>query len=424
MVDLLLGLQWGDEGKGKIVDVLTSNYDIIARFQGGPNAGHTLEFDGNKHVLHTIPSGIFHPNSKNVVGNGVVIDPVIFAKELEKLAPYGMNLAEKLLISRKAHLILPTHRLLDAASEAAKGSQKIGSTLKGIGPTYMDKTGRNGIRVGDLEFSDWKVRYRQLADKHLQMIENYKVALAFDLDQLEQEFFKAVEILTSLPLIDSEQYFHNAQQQGKRILAEGAQGSLLDIDFGTYPFVTSSNTTAAGACTGLGIAPNKIQHVIGIFKAYTTRVGSGPFPTELFDEDGATLGRVGNEFGATTGRARRCGWLDLVALKYAITINGVTELNMMKADVLSGFETIKVCTHYEYKGEKIAHFPFDIDQKYVTPVYETLEGWNEDLTGIQDITKLPQALNRYIDYLEKALEVPITVVSVGPDRTQTLFRKQ
>lgn len=424
MVDLLLGLQWGDEGKGKIVDVLTSNYDIIARFQGGPNAGHTLEFDGNKHVLHTIPSGIFHPNAKNVVGNGVVIDPVIFAKELEKLAPYGMNLAEKLLISRKAHLILPTHRLLDAASEAAKGSQKIGSTLKGIGPTYMDKTGRNGIRVGDLEFSDWKVRYRQLADKHLQMIENYKVALAFDLDQLEQEFFKAVEILTSLPLIDSEQYFHNAQQQGKRILAEGAQGSLLDIDFGTYPFVTSSNTTAAGACTGLGIAPNKIQHVIGIFKAYTTRVGSGPFPTELFDEDGATLGRVGNEFGATTGRARRCGWLDLVALKYAITINGVTELNMMKADVLSGFETIKVCTHYEYKGEKIAHFPFDIDQKYVTPVYETLEGWNEDLTGIQDITKLPQALNRYIDYLEKALEVPITVVSVGPDRTQTLFRKQ
>ena len=424
MVDLLLGLQWGDEGKGKIVDVLTSNYDIIARFQGGPNAGHTLEFDGNKHVLHTIPSGIFHPNAKNVVGNGVVIDPVIFAKELEKLAPYGMNLAEKLLISRKAHLILPTHRLLDAASEAAKGSQKIGSTLKGIGPTYMDKTGRNGIRVGDLEFSDWKVRYRQLADKHLQMIENYKVALAFDLDQLEQEFFKAVEILTSLPLIDSEQYFHNAQQQGKRILAEGAQGSLLDIDFGTYPFVTSSNTTAAGACTGLGIAPNKIQHVIGIFKAYTTRVGSGPFPTELFDEDGATLGRVGNEFGATTGRARRCGWLDLVALKYAITINGVTELNMMKADVLSGFETIKVCTHYEYKGEKIAHFPFDIDQKYVTPVYETLDGWNEDLTGIQDIAKLPQALNRYIDYLEKALEVPITVVSVGPDRTQTLFRKQ
>ncbi|MDA1149078.1 MAG: adenylosuccinate synthase [Bacteroidetes bacterium] len=424
MVDLLLGLQWGDEGKGKIVDVLTSNYDIIARFQGGPNAGHTLEFDGNKHVLHTIPSGIFHPNAKNVVGNGVVIDPVIFAKELEKLAPYGMNLAEKLLISRKAHLILPTHRLLDAASEAAKGSQKIGSTLKGIGPTYMDKTGRNGIRVGDLEFSDWKVRYRQLADKHLQMIENYKVELAFDLDQLEQEFFKAVEILTSLPLIDSEQYFHNAQQQGKRILAEGAQGSLLDIDFGTYPFVTSSNTTAAGACTGLGIAPNKIQHVIGIFKAYTTRVGSGPFPTELFEEDGATLGRVGNEFGATTGRARRCGWLDLVALKYAITINGVTELNMMKADVLSGFETIKVCTHYEYKGEKVAHFPFDIDQKYVTPVYETLDGWNEDLTGIQDSAKLPQALNRYIDYLEKALEVPITVVSVGPDRTQTLFRKQ
>ena len=423
MVDLLLGLQWGDEGKGKIVDVLTSNYDIIARFQGGPNAGHTLEFDGNKHVLHTIPSGIFHENAKNVVGNGVVIDPVIFAKELDKLAPYGMNLADKLLISRKAHLILPTHRLLDAASEAAKGSKKIGSTLKGIGPTYMDKTGRNGIRVGDLEFSDWKDRYRQLADKHLQMIENYHVALDFDLDSLEKEFFAAVEVLTSLPLIDSEKYFAEAQKQGKKILAEGAQGSLLDIDFGTYPFVTSSNTTAAGACTGLGIAPNKIENVIGIFKAYATRVGSGPFPTELFDADGETLGRVGNEFGATTGRPRRCGWIDLVALKYAITINGVTELNMMKADVLSGFEQIKVCTHYEYNGEKIAHLPFDIDAKYVKPVYETLEGWQEDLTGIKSASELPNALNHYIEYLEKHLEVPITVVSVGPDRTQTLFRK-
>jgi adenylosuccinate synthase len=423
MVDLLLGLQWGDEGKGKIVDVLTSNYDIIARFQGGPNAGHTLEFDGNKHVLHTIPSGIFHENAKNVVGNGVVIDPVIFAKELDKLAPYGMNLADKLLISRKAHLILPTHRLLDAASEAAKGSKKIGSTLKGIGPTYMDKTGRNGIRVGDLEFSDWKDRYRQLADKHLQMIENYHVALDFDLDSLEKEFFAAVEVLTSLPLIDSEQYFAEAQKEGKKILAEGAQGSLLDIDFGTYPFVTSSNTTAAGACTGLGIAPNKIENVIGIFKAYATRVGSGPFPTELFDADGETLGRVGNEFGATTGRPRRCGWIDLVALKYAITINGVTELNMMKADVLSGFEQIKVCTHYQYNGEKIAHLPFDIDAKYVKPVYETLEGWHEDLTGIKSASDLPAALNHYIEYLEKHLEVPITVVSVGPDRTQTLFRK-
>ncbi len=423
MVDLLLGLQWGDEGKGKIVDVLTSNYDIIARFQGGPNAGHTLEFDGNKHVLHTIPSGIFHENAKNVVGNGVVIDPVIFAKELDKLAPYGMNLADKLLISRKAHLILPTHRLLDAASEAAKGSKKIGSTLKGIGPTYMDKTGRNGIRVGDLEFSDWKDRYRQLADKHLQMIENYHVALDFDLDSLEKEFFAAVEVLTSLPLIDSEQYFEEAQKEGKKILAEGAQGSLLDIDFGTYPFVTSSNTTAAGACTGLGIAPNKIENVIGIFKAYATRVGSGPFPTELFDADGETLGRVGNEFGATTGRPRRCGWIDLVALKYAITINGVTELNMMKADVLSGFEQIKVCTHYQYNGEKIAHLPFDIDAKYVKPVYETLEGWHEDLTGIKSASDLPAALTYYIEYLEKHLEVPITVVSVGPDRTQTLFRK-
>src|SRR6056300_1651341 len=391
-VDLLLGRQWGDEGKGKIVDVLTASYDIIARFQGGPNAGHTLEFEGIKHVLHTIPSGIFHPTAINLVGNGVVIDPVIFKQELDNLAPFNIDTAKSLLISRKAHLILPTHRLLDAASEMAKGKAKIGSTLKGIGPTYMDKTGRNGIRVGDLEFSDWKDRYRQLADKHLQMIENYHVSLHFDLDSLEKEFFAAVEVLTSLPLIDSEQYLAEAQKQGKKILAEGAQGSLLDIDFGTYPFVTSSNTTAAGACTGLGIAPNKIENVIGIFKAYATRVGSGPFPTELFDTDGETLGRVGNEFGATTGRARRCGWLDLVALKYAITINGVTELNMMKADVLSGFEMIKVCTHYKYKGELIDHLPFDIDAKYVEPVHKTLNGWNADLTGLRSIDELPKEL--------------------------------
>ena len=422
MIDLLLGLQWGDEGKGKIVDVLTKKYDVIARFQGGPNAGHTLEFEGHKHVLHTIPSGIFHDGAVNLVGNGVVIDPVIFKKELQKLEPYKLNLTNRLLISRKAHIILPTHRLLDQASEAAKGSAKIGSTLKGIGPTYMDKTGRNGIRIGDIEAPDWKEKYRALTDKHLQMIENYKVSVDFDLAQLEHEFFDAVETLKTLEFIDSEHYLEQQQRSGKRILAEGAQGSLLDIDFGTYPFVTSSNTTAAGACTGLGIAPNRIENVIGIFKAYTTRVGSGPFPTELFDADGETLGRVGNEFGATTGRARRCGWLDLVALKYAITVNGVTELNMMKADVLSGFETIKVCTHYKYKGELTDHLPFDIDAKYVEPVYKTLKGWNADLTGLRSIYQLPKELEQYIHYLEEALQVPITIVSVGPDRSQTLFR--
>ena len=422
MIDLLLGLQWGDEGKGKIVDVLTKKYDVIARFQGGPNAGHTLEFEGHKHVLHTIPSGIFHDGAVNLVGNGVVIDPVIFKKELQKLEPYKLNLTNRLLISRKAHIILPTHRLLDQASEAAKGSAKIGSTLKGIGPTYMDKTGRNGIRIGDIEAPDWKEKYRALTDKHLQMIENYKVSVDFDLAQLEHEFFDAVETLKTLEFIDSEHYLEQQQRSGKRILAEGAQGSLLDIDFGTYPFVTSSNTTAAGACTGLGIAPNRIENVIGIFKAYTTRVGSGPFPTELFDADGETLGRVGNEFGATTGRARRCGWLDLVALKYAITVNGVTELNMMKADVLSGFETIKVCTHYKYRGELIDHLPFDIDAKYVEQVYKALKGWNADLTGLRSIDELPKELEQYIHYLEEALQVPITIVSVGPDRSQTLFR--
>jgi len=320
-VDLLLGLQWGDEGKGKIVDVLTQGYDVIARFQGGPNAGHTLEFDGIKHVLHTIPSGIFHKNAQNVVGNGVVIDPVVFQKEIEKLAPFHLDLTKILFISRKAHLILPTHRLLDAASEAAKGKAKIGSTLKGIGPTYMDKTGRNGMRVGDLEFDNWKEKYRALAEKHQAMIGFYNVELEYDLKELENEFFKAVEALKKLPFIDSEQFMHEAQKSGKKILAEGAQGSLLDIDFGTYPYVTSSNTTAAGACTGLGVSPKSIGKVLGIFKAYTTRVGSGPFPTELFDEDGATMGRVGREFGATTGRPRRCGWLDLVALKYAIQVN-------------------------------------------------------------------------------------------------------
>ncbi|MEX2350446.1 MAG: adenylosuccinate synthase, partial [Flavobacteriaceae bacterium] len=335
-VDLLLGLQWGDEGKGKIVDVLTRDYDIVARFQGGPNAGHTLEFDGIKHVLRTIPSGIFHKKTINLIGNGVVIDPVVFVKELEGLDKFNLDYKSKLFISRKAHVILPTHRLLDAASEASKGKAKIGSTLKGIGPTYMDKTGRNGLRIGDLELSHWEKKYRALTEKHLGLIDFYDVDVQFDLDELETEFFAAVETLKTLTFIDSEEYLHQAQKNGKSILAEGAQGSLLDIDFGTYPFVTSSNTTAAGACTGLGIAPNRVKEVFGIFKAYTTRVGSGPFPTELFDQVGEKMAKVGNEFGAVTGRPRRCGWLDLVALKYAVAVNGVTQLMMMKGDVLSG----------------------------------------------------------------------------------------
>ncbi len=421
-VDLLLGLQWGDEGKGKIVDVLTSKYDIIARFQGGPNAGHTLVFNGKKHVLHTIPSGIFHEDKINLVGNGVVIDPVIFKKELDKLQEQGIDYKKSLLISRKAHIILPTHRLLDAASEASKGKAKIGSTLKGIGPTYMDKTGRNGIRVGDMEMADWKEKYRALADKHETMIAFYDVDVQYDLPELETEFFESLETLKSLTLIDSEEYLYQAMKAGKSILAEGAQGSLLDIDFGTYPFVTSSNTTAAGACTGLGIAPNKIGEVIGIFKAYTTRVGSGPFPTELFDEIGETMGRVGHEFGATTGRPRRCGWLDLVALKYACQVNGVTQLVMMKGDVLSGFKTLKVCTAYNYKGTTIKHLPFNIEEQNVSPIYTELPGWNADLTDMTEASQMPKALLGYIEFLEKELELPITVVSVGPDRKQTIVR--
>ncbi len=421
-VDLLLGLQWGDEGKGKIVDVLTSKYNIIARFQGGPNAGHTLVFNGKKHVLHTIPSGIFHENTVNLVGNGVVIDPVIFNKELDKLEEQHVDYRKSLLISRKAHIILPTHRLLDAASEASKGKAKIGSTLKGIGPTYMDKTGRNGIRVGDLEMADFKDKYRALADKHEAMIAFYNVDVQYNLQELENEFFKSIEVLKTLTFIDSEEYLHQAQKEGKSILAEGAQGSLLDIDFGTYPFVTSSNTTAAGACTGLGIPPNEIGEVFGIFKAYTTRVGSGPFPTELFDEVGETMGRVGNEFGATTGRSRRCGWLDLVALRYACQVNGVTKLIMMKGDVLSGFKTLKVCTAYNYKGKEIHHLPYNIEPENVTPIYTDFKGWNEDLTEMTEAANMPEALVDYIEFLEKELEIPITIVSVGPDRKQTIIR--
>jgi adenylosuccinate synthase len=420
MIDLLLGLQWGDEGKGKVVDVLTRNYDIIARFQGGPNAGHTLIFDGNKHVLHTIPSGIFHPRAMNLVGNGVVIDPVIFKKELENLSRHNINFKERLLISRKAHIILPTHRLLDAASEKMKGKAKIGSTLKGIGPTYMDKTGRNGIRVGDLELSNWKERYSNLCHKHLKMIKFYEVELEFDLDAMEKEFFEAIEVLRELQFIDSEAYINKALRDKKSILAEGAQGSLLDIDFGTYPYVTSSNTTAAGACTGLGVAPSKIGNVYGIFKAYTTRVGSGPFPTELFDEDGKTMARVGNEFGATTGRPRRCGWLDLIALKYAVEINGVTNLMMMKGDVLSGFKTIKACTSYTYKGKDILHLPYNIEPENVSVNYTEFEGWDEDLTAITSPSQMPENLKDYIRFIEDFVGVKVSLVSVGPDRNQTI----
>ncbi|EGV45096.1 adenylosuccinate synthase [Bizionia argentinensis JUB59] len=420
-VDLLLGLQWGDEGKGKIVDVLTSNYNIIARFQGGPNAGHTLEFDGIKHVLRTIPSGIFHKDSINVIGNGVVIDPVVFVKELEGLDQFKIDYKSKLIISRKAHVILPTHRMLDAASETSKGKAKIGSTLKGIGPTYMDKTGRNGIRIGDLELPNWKDKYRALANKHEAMIDFYNVEIQYNLEELETEFFEAVARLKELTFIDSEEYFHQAQKQGKTILAEGAQGSLLDIDFGTYPFVTSSNTTAAGACTGLGVAPNQIGEVYGIFKAYTTRVGSGPFPTELFDQIGEDMARIGHEVGAVTGRSRRCGWLDLVALKYACQINGVTKLMMMKGDVLSGFKTLKVCTAYKYKGETITHLPYNIEPENITPIYTDFKGWKEDLTKMTEKSQFPKELNAYIAFMEKELEIPITVVSVGPDRKQTIW---
>lgn len=421
-IDLLLGLQWGDEGKGKIVDYLTKQYDIIARFQGGPNAGHTLEFNGIKHVLHTIPSGIFHPKAKNVVGNGVVIDPVIFKKELEGLDHYNVDYTSSLFISRKAHLILPTHRLLDAASETAKGKAKIGSTLKGIGPTYMDKTGRNGIRVGDLEFDDWKDRYRHLANKHQAMIKFYNVDVQYDLYELEAEFFEAVEKIKSLQFIDSEEYLFEAMKSGKNILAEGAQGSLLDIDFGTYPFVTSSNTTAAGACTGLGLAPNKIQKVFGIFKAYTTRVGSGPFPTELFDDNGKRMAKVGHEFGATTGRPRRCGWLDLVALKYAVQVNGVTDLMMMKGDVLSGFKTLKVCNAYHYNGQEISHLPYNLSAEDLKPIYKSFKGWSEDITKITEYDKLPQNLKDYIKFIEDFVGVNVKIVSVGPDRKETILR--
>ena len=418
-VDVLLGLQWGDEGKGKIVDVLTPQYDIIARFQGGPNAGHTLEFAGIKHVLHSIPSGIFRNDVMNIIGNGVVIDPVILQKEIKQLEKLNVDVQSKLVISKKAHLILPTHKLLDQASEIAKGKQKIGSTLKGIGPTYMDKTGRNGLRIGDISSVDFNKKYQKLKEKHFKILKDS--TLLKNLDSTESEFLKSIEYIKKFKHIDSEHYLNKASKNGKKILAEGAQGTLLDIDFGTYPYVTSSNTITAGTCTGLGIAPNKIKKIVGIFKAYCTRVGSGPFPSELKDEIGEKIRQVGHEFGATTGRERRCGWIDLPALKYAIMINGVTELSMMKADVLDSFEDIYVCTHYIQNEEKINFFPFDLSDD-TKPVFKKVKGWNQDITKSKKESDFPKELSAYINYLEKELEVPISIVSVGPNRSETIIR--
>jgi adenylosuccinate synthase len=419
-VDVLLGLQWGDEGKGKIVDVITPNYQVIARFQGGPNAGHTLEFNGLKHVLHTIPSGIFRDNAINVIGNGVVIDPIIFVNEIEKLLALNVDIKSRLFISKKAHLILPTHRVLDAASEAMKGKEKIGSTLKGIGPTYMDKTGRNGLRVGDTQLPNFKQLYNQLKEKHLQILKhsNYQ----FDVAEQEANWFAAIDRIKELKLIDSEFLLNETLLEGKRILAEGAQGSLLDVDFGTYPFVTSSNTMCAGACTGLGVAPNKIGEVYGIFKAYCTRVGSGPFPTELDNHVGETMRKIGNEFGSTTGRSRRCGWLDLPALKYAIMINGVTQLIMMKADVLNDFETLQVCTHYKVNGEISKTFPYDINHQEIEPIYQEFKGWKSNIQEQSDYENLPTEFKSYVEFIEEYCSVPVKIISTGPNRLQTIVR--
>ena len=421
-LDVLLGLQWGDEGKGKIVDAITGSYDIIARFQGGPNAGHTIEFEGHKHVLHTIPSGIFNTNAINLIGNGVVIDPVIFENEINGLQKFNLDVNSKLLISNRAHIILPTHKMIDASSEASKGKKKIGSTLKGIGPTYMDKTGRNGIRIGDLKSENWTNKYTALRDKHLTILSNFRTKIDLDLDKLEADFMESIEILKKFNFIDSEDYLNSSLMLGKKVLAEGAQGSLLDIDFGTYPFVTSSNTTVSGACSGLGIAPNKIKSVIGIFKAYTTRVGSGPFPTELDNEIGNNIRKIGNEYGATTGRDRRCGWLDLVALKYSITINGVTELNMMKADVLSGFDTIEICTAYDIDGIETHNLPFDLNQGIIKPIYKSFKGWSEDISKISKEEELPNEVHDYVSFIEEFVGVPIKLISVGPDRSETIYR--
>jgi adenylosuccinate synthase len=419
-VDVLLGLQWGDEGKGKIVDVLTPEYEIVARFQGGPNAGHTLEFEGKKYVLRSVPSGIFQGNKINIIGNGVVLDPALFKSEIEVLESSGHNLKQRLLVSKKAHLILPTHRLLDACYEAAKGDSRIGTTGKGIGPAYTDKISRNGLRVGDL-LHNFHAKYKTAKEKHLKILHQY----GFDtttLADIEKEWFEGVEKLKEFTIIDSEHYINNAVREGKKILAEGAQGTMLDIDFGSYPFVTSSNTITAGACTGLGIAPCRIGDVYGIFKAYCTRVGSGPFPTELFDQTGDKLRELGFEFGSVTGRPRRCGWIDLVALRYAIMVNGVTRLIMMKSDVLDSFDTIKACTSYEINGERVSDFPFETDCE-IKPVYVEMKGWQTDMTKMQKEGQFPEEFHHYIAFLEEELGIPISIVSLGPDRAQTIIRK-
>jgi adenylosuccinate synthase len=418
--DVLLGLQWGDEGKGKIVDVLTPKYDVIARFQGGPNAGHTLEFNNIKQVLHTIPSGIFRENKINIIGNGVVIDPIVFKKEIDSIKKLGVDLSKNLYISKKAHLILPTHRILDAASEQKKGDTKIGSTLKGIGPTYKDKIGREGLRVGDL-LHNFESKYQERVDNHKTMLTDF---FHFDYEQLltecEKDWLEGVEVLKSFQVVDTEHFINDLLKKGKSVLAEGAQGTLLDIDFGSYPFVTSSNTICAGACTGLGLAPQKIGKVLGIFKAYCTRVGMGPFPTELLDETGKKLRDAGNEYGSTTGRPRRCGWLDLVALKYSVMLNGVTELIMMKTDVLDTFETINICVGYEINGEVVEHFPFELNDN-VKPVYVELPGWETNLTKIKNQDEFPEELNNYISFIEDEMGIPVTIASVGPNREQTIF---
>jgi len=414
-VDVLLGLQWGDEGKGKIVDVLTPRYDIITRFQGGPNAGHTLEFNNIKHILHNIPSGIFREDKLNIVANGVVLDPIVFRREIESLEDMDIDLTKNLWISKKAHLILPTHRILDAASEAAKGKSKIGSTLKGIGPTYMDKTGRNGLRVGDIDLN-FKTKYEALKTKHMQLLKQYD--FEYNLDE-EEKFFEAIEVIRKFTRVDTEYEIFRFLEEGKSILAEGAQGTLLDIDFGSYPFVTSSNTICAGACTGMGVAPSAIGEVYGIFKAYCTRVGSGPFPSELLDDEGEKLRDLGKEFGSTTGRPRRCGWLDLVALKYSLMLNGVTQLIMTKTDVLDTFDAIRVATAYSIDGELTDQMPFDLDVE-VKPVFTEMPGWNTDLTEVRSRDQFPKELKDYITFLEKELKVPVKYVSVGPDREQII----
>lgn len=418
-LDVLLGLQWGDEGKGKVVDVLTPRYDVICRFQGGPNAGHSLEFENIKHILHLIPSGIFHKEKKNIIGNGVVIDPIVFEKEINQLRLLGVEPEKNLFISKKAHLILPTHRVLDAASEKAKGSSKIGSTLRGIGPAYMDKTGRNGLRVGDILSPDFKSQYQTILQKHLDLLRLYD--FSFNLEDYESGWFQGIELIKKFQLIDSEYIINDYIKNNKKVLAEGAQGTLLDIDFGSYPFVTSSNTVCAGACTGMGVAPNKIGEVFGIVKAYCTRVGSGPFPTELEDETGTLLREKGHEFGSTTGRPRRCGWLDLPALKYSIMINGVTKLILTKADVLSGFKSIKVCTHYLIDGKPTDHFPFETRGK-IEPIYSEMKGWDNNISNARNFSDLPLELRNYIAFIENETKIPLTIISVGPNRDEIIFK--